>query len=153
MIPDPRFKPFLFPPGQTLMYHELQMRRALSIFLVLFFGLGPLTATLSADDESSLPPCCRRHGAHHCAMYDAMIARRVQAASGKPIVTAPPAHCPFYPTNPGATVASIHALASSPVILPSAIEQGHSHAAYQISISMGRIRTRAGRGPPVPASI
>jgi len=44
------------------------MRRTLSIFLVLFFGLGPVAAALHAEEDAGLPACCRRHGAHHCAM-------------------------------------------------------------------------------------
>ncbi|MGB7548225.1 MAG: hypothetical protein WBM14_10785, partial [Terracidiphilus sp.] len=86
------------------------MRRVLSIFLVLLFGLGPLSATLEASDDARLPPCCRRHGAHHCAMAEAMIARMAQAASGTPAFTAP-SHCPFYPTNASAILAPVYALA------------------------------------------
>jgi hypothetical protein len=151
MIPDPRIEAPCSLPGQLLVYHQLQMRRDLSIFLVLLFGLGPLTATLTADDDSRLPPCCRRHGAHHCAMSDAMMARMVQAASGKPIVTAP-AHCPFYPTNSNATVASIHALTPSAASQPSALEQSHPRPAYCKSVCMALIRTHAGRGPPFSVS-
>ena len=35
---------------------KLQMRRGLAIFLILLFGLAPLTAALAASDESRLPP-------------------------------------------------------------------------------------------------
>ena len=54
------------------------MRRALSILLVLFFGLGPLTATLQGSDDSRLPACCRRNGAHHCVMAEEALARIVR---------------------------------------------------------------------------
>ena len=46
------------------------MRKLLSILLLALFGLpfvSPLFA-LSGDAEGSLPACCRRGGAHHCAM-------------------------------------------------------------------------------------
>ncbi|MGA9669376.1 MAG: hypothetical protein WBQ94_09220, partial [Terracidiphilus sp.] len=68
------------------------MRRALSTLLILFFGLGPLVATLSADDESRLPYCCRRHGDHHCAMPARAAALLLQSASvesGIPTLSAP----------------------------------------------------------------
>ena len=52
------------------------MRRGFSIFLILFFGLGPLSALIDGSEDASLPPCCRRHGAHHCAMYARIMAMR-----------------------------------------------------------------------------
>lgn len=126
------------------------MRRGLSIFLVLFFGLGPLTATLQASDESRLPPCCRRHGAHHCAMYDAMVAQMVQAESGSTPVLSAPSHCPYYPGNSTAATASFHALAPSQAGLPALLAQAHSPAGSRAAARLHRIRTHAGRGPPHP---
>jgi hypothetical protein len=52
------------------------MRRVFSIFLILFFGLGPLSALVEGSDDASLPACCRRLGAHHCAMYAENMAMR-----------------------------------------------------------------------------
>src|SRR6266568_8318938 len=89
------------------------MRRALSLFLLLFFGLGPLTTALEASDDSRLPACCRRHGTHHCAMSGATIARMVEATRGKAFLAAP-SHCPLYPGNTDTTIAPVHALAPSP---------------------------------------
>src|SRR5664279_6171246 len=50
------------------MYHEPQMRRSLSILLLVLFWLAPLAALLPGSDEARLPACCRRHGVHHCTM-------------------------------------------------------------------------------------
>lgn len=68
------------------------MRRILAITLLIAFGF-PLVAPVfvaTADPEASLPPCCRSHGAHHCAMMHMML-----MASTGPVFTPPP--CPFYP--------------------------------------------------------
>ncbi|MGA1981029.1 MAG: hypothetical protein ABSG84_01040 [Acidobacteriaceae bacterium] len=68
-------------------------RRILAITLLIAFG-SPLVAPLlaaTADPEASLPPCCRSHGMHHCAMMHRML-----MASSGPVFSAPP--CPFYPT-------------------------------------------------------
>jgi len=70
------------------------MRRILAIALLIAFG-SPLVAPIfaaTADPEASLPPCCRSHGAHHCAMMH----MRAQSTSSGPAFTPPP--CPLYPT-------------------------------------------------------
>ena len=78
------------------MYHILQMRRSLSILLMLVFGLGPLTLALQQNDDASLPACCRRHGAHHCAMSG-------ETGSQRPNPQAPafkaPSRCPLFPLH------------------------------------------------------
>ncbi len=124
------------------------MRRGISTFLILFFWLGPLAAILPVSDESRLPPCCRRHGAHHCAMAMRMAVLMAQAASGKPFFTAP-LTCPLFPGYTAAPVSTIPALATSPVSLPVQLAQPHSPAAGHAAALLGQVRTRAGRGPPV----
>jgi hypothetical protein len=69
------------------------MRRVLAITLLLAFG-SPLVAPLfaaTADPQSALPACCRRHGVHHCSMSMSTLT----LPSG-PALQSPP--CPFYPT-------------------------------------------------------
>jgi hypothetical protein len=126
------------------------MRRGLSILLVLFFWLGPLTATLQAGDDMRLPPCCRRHGAHHCAMSDAMMARMFQAAPGSTPVLSAPSHCPLYPGCTDATVKPVHALAPSAAHMPVLLAQVHSPDATRAAARISQIRTRVGRSPPRP---
>jgi hypothetical protein len=70
------------------------MRRILAITLLIALGF-PLVAPVfaaTADPEASLPPCCRSHGKHHCAMMHMML----MAAYNSPSFNAPP--CPFYPS-------------------------------------------------------
>ncbi len=127
------------------------MRRTLSIVMVLFFGLGPLAATLSASDESRLPACCRRHGTHHCAMSTRMAAVMAEAASDKRIFAAP-LTCPYFPGYAVAPTTTIHALAASPASLPVPLAQAHSLAMGRAAARLSQIRTRAGRAPPASAS-
>ncbi len=77
--------------NSKLMYDDSQMRRVCSILFVLLFGLGPLAVAVDGDD-ASLPACCRRHGAHHCAMSSA-----VNRADSQTPALAAPSHCPFFP--------------------------------------------------------
>jgi hypothetical protein len=120
------------------------MRRGLSLFLILFFGFGPLATALASSDESRLPPCCRRHGKHHCAM---MMQMEAQAASGKPGFTAP-MHCPLFPGYGVPATASIDALAASPAKLPALLAKARSNVARCDTALISPVRTRAGRSPP-----
>lgn len=129
------------------MYDCPQMQRALSICLILFFGFGPLSAALQGDDDSRLPACCRRHGAHHCAMSDAMMARMAEAASGNSILAAP-SHCPLCPNGGFVPNAPIHALTPSTNGLPELLAESHSPAAARAAARMSQLRARADRGPP-----
>ena len=93
------------------------MRRVLSIFLILFFWLGPLSALLPASEDARLPACCRRHGAHHCAMAMQTAAMLAEDASGKHIVTAP-STCPAYPGSTAATTTPPQAMAAALLSFP-----------------------------------
>src|SRR3569833_2913797 len=79
------------------------MRRALSILLVLLFGAGPLTSAFSVSDDILLPPCCRRNGAHHCAMDD----HQAQNGSGGTLKAR--SRCQDYPSHPNARTSSFTA--------------------------------------------
>jgi hypothetical protein len=124
------------------------MRRGLTIFLILFFGLGPLAAALASNDESRLPPCCRRHGKHHCAMA-AMMAK---AASGKANFSAP-STCSSYPGNAIPVTASTDALAAAPVSLALLLLQAPAPAALSDAIRPAPLRNHAGRSPPASISL
>ena len=125
------------------------MRRWLSILLVLFFGLWPLTGTLEASDDARLPPCCRRHGTHHCAMAMQMAAMMAQEASGStPMLTAPMT-CPLYPRFDGGefrAVSCIGRIGGEPA--GSAGASAQLRRQPRAAARMRPIRTHAGRGPP-----
>lgn len=123
------------------------MRRGFAIFLILFFGLGPLADALPGSEDARLPPCCRSHGAHHCAMYMRYATARAQAESGKPVFSAP-STCPCCPGYIGALPSTVHALAAAPASLPVLLAQAHSPATGRAASRLSQIRTRAGRGPP-----
>jgi hypothetical protein len=44
------------------------LRRFSAISLLILLALSLLTPLFGADVEASVPACCRRNGAHHCAM-------------------------------------------------------------------------------------
>jgi hypothetical protein len=86
----------------------LKMRRALSILLMLLVGAGPLSYAFTLSDELSLPACCRRHGAHHCAMDG----DQSQKAAG-PAAAKARSRCPHYPQHSNARTSSYAATGGS----------------------------------------
>lgn len=120
-----------------------RMRRALSILLVLLFGAGPLSFAFNSSDEASLPACCRRLGAHHCAMNGPQSA----SAPGSIVVKAR-SHCPQFPQHPDARTNSYAAAYGiyQPAV-PAAREIKCPVPAANRSSSI-HLRTPVLRGPP-----
>jgi hypothetical protein len=123
------------------------MRRGFSIFLVLFFGLGPLSVLIDSED-ANLPPCCRRHGAHHCAMALRMAAMMRNAASGKMAMAEAPVTCPEYPGVAAWFAAPAPALTVSVAGLPMPRTRARVALADYAAPESTPARSYAGRGPP-----
>ena len=128
-------------PASIRRYKPLDAARAvLSLVIAAYFAFGVL-APLAAGEDAGLPMCCRRHGAHHCAMM--MMAEERALGPGWR-----PAACPRWPRN--ATVAGFASLvapvmdcASARFAFTSATRTESSHHA------MLPIQRRLGlRGPP-----
>lgn len=120
-----------------------QMRRGFSIFLIAFFGLGPLSVFIDSED-ANLPQCCRRHGTHHCAMSMLMAAAMRDAA---PAISAPMT-CPRFPGMAALFAAPTAALTVAAPGVPVAREQAWvAHADYAAPEATPA-RVHAGRGPP-----
>jgi hypothetical protein len=123
------------------------MKRALSISLIVLFWLSPFAPMLEASDDARLPACCRRHGAHHCAMTVETASALGSPASRNAVLTAP-STCPAFPASAAGTAPSPPALAASSVCPPALLAQPHSHAASRASARLSNLRTRLNRGPP-----
>ena len=46
------------------------MRRLAALSLVTIFSFMLLAPLFAPSGEAALPPCCRRHGKHHCSMME-----------------------------------------------------------------------------------
>jgi len=114
------------------------MRRFVSIVFLLWCSLGPLSALLPGSEESQLPACCRRHGAHHC-----MMALAGQAGSGH-MVNAP-ARCPEYHRGSPARVGVY--TSSAGLGVARALETSTVIAEIE-AVTLRQTWTSTSRGPP-----
>jgi hypothetical protein len=122
------------------------MRRSFSILLILFFGFGPLSVLIDSED-ANLPACCRRHGAHQCAMT-AMLR---DAASGKIPMASAPLTCPDYPGLAALFTAPPPALTVAEASLLVPREQALIALADYAAPETIPADIHAGRGPPSAA--
>ena len=125
-----------------------KMRRGFSIFLVLFFGLWPLTSALDAGEDANLPPCCRRHGAHHCAMAMQMARMMEPVPIGSTPVVSTPLTCPYYPGPAALLIGPAPAILSTALRIPALREQVYAAAVRPVNLRSRPGTTHAGRGPP-----
>ena len=124
------------------------MRRGFSIFLILFFGLGPLSAMIDGSEDANLPPCCRRHGAHHCAMATRMAAMMAKIESGSTPVLTAPMTCPSYPGPSAAILMPAHALTAAPARMCVALTSSPAPVHEGMAAHSMTGRAHAARGPP-----
>ena|ERR1700694_4007232 len=122
------------------MYHDKQMRRWLSISLLVLFWLTPLAALLPGSNEASLPACCRRHGVHHCVMS----APSAQAAGSAHLLSAP-SRCSQFPAFPFAAQADF---ALTHPILPAPHGDSPLHFTTPGGAGVSQPLAATGRAPP-----
>jgi hypothetical protein len=120
------------------------MRRFSSILLILTFWLGPLISLLPASEESRLPICCRRQGAHRCAMNSMA---EPGSTRTKPSLSSP-SHCPSYPEEPAASVTPLYALHAVSSWSVEQTTKSAFTASDRAHVSSSQPHTRADRGPP-----
>jgi hypothetical protein len=124
----------------------LKMRRGFSILLVLVFAMGPLASALDFSDDAGLPPCCRRHGAHHCAMR--MAGNTPLAPPDSTPTVSVPLTCPFYPGSAALTTGPAPALVSRTAPLAAPVEEALAPVAWLTATPSQPATAHAGRGPP-----
>ncbi|MFP5235473.1 MAG: hypothetical protein ACLGSD_06200 [Acidobacteriota bacterium] len=118
------------------------MRRLLAIALVVLFWLPPVFALLPGAQDASLPACCRRGGAHHCAMAGMGAA---QATPGHFFSSRH--HCPLYGSAARTTV---------PAFAPAAFTHAQGLSASLIApraVALALVESASApssRGPPFP---
>lgn len=123
-------------------YDEL-VRRVWATLLLATIGYWLIVPLILAGPDANLPACCRRNGAHHCAMA------MDDGATG-PAFQATPERCPAFPVTTTAPVrvenASLgHAVAVFAALAAHPTAPRQTKTRYYVSFS----RSWHKRGPPV----
>ena len=124
------------------------MRRGFSIFLIAWFGLGSFFAALDTSDDTGLPACCRRDGAHHCVDAIAMAAMARAADSESRSAVHAPLTCKSYPGMGAALLTRVHALTVQPGNFGVTRARASDPKAIRTAPPSDLVRVHAGRGPP-----
>ncbi|MFZ0302721.1 MAG: hypothetical protein WAL75_08550 [Terracidiphilus sp.] len=124
------------------------MRRGFSILLMLVLGLGPLSSLIDGSEDVNLPACCRRHGAHHCAMDAQMAAMAQGAQSGRTPMVSAPVTCPSYPGSVAMLSTPAQALATASRTSEAPHRFEYVRIASHTAPLSKPAQTHAGRGPP-----
>jgi hypothetical protein len=125
----------------------------LCVGLCLGLGLGPVAQALSADApisgwtgkvrESHLPACCRRHGAHHCAMGLSSAATPADAETS----VSSTGCCPAFPRSIATAVPPFDSLPETHRPMP-LIAEFHSPQQATVAAGISARRSWPKRGPP-----
>jgi hypothetical protein len=112
----------------------------LSVVASLMFALlAPLV--LISQNNSGIPVCCRRSGAHHCAEMAVTVGNTPAASSGQ--------HCPEWPRMIAASHTPVFVMASAPGAVTGLAPQDSIATRNAKALRIARERQLALRGPPL----
>ena len=117
--------------------------KVIAIALLLVFAGNAALPAFFADSQSTLPPCCRRDGKHHCAMMDMAQQQDNAGASWQ----AAQRKCAQFPKHSAAFYSAKSVPPSTLVtglVFSQPTVKAQTEALYRVSHS----RTRQKRGPP-----
>lgn len=127
---------------------DSMLRRTFCTILILILGVGPLALVFPANSDLRLPACCRRHGAHHCAMSAEGASMLVRASSGHLPALTNRTQCPCFPDSIAASPVTVHALVAQQFCLPAPEAAPHSPAIRRATVHDTVLRSSGSRGPP-----
>jgi hypothetical protein len=120
------------------------MRRAVALLLMLMFSSMLMAPLFASDPESNLPPCCRRHGKHHCMMQG------MQGTEGRPGFAAVREKCPCFPAGTFAVRSMQFAPESSGLFYAVGHRETLIAPQEQPGVRSSFLRSHPKRGPPSP---
>jgi hypothetical protein len=122
------------------------MRRMIAISLVVFFGLpliSPLFA-LGPEGMSTLAACCRRNGAHKCALTMEQATALTQGTHFNPV----PDCCPQYPKAISPAPHHYLSFNAAALLFAEVVSHPATHAQTEAWARIALDGARQKRGPP-----
>ena len=123
----------------------LEMRRTIALALMMVFSLTLIAPAFGPDADANLPPCCRRHGKHHCMMR--MMERSRSSQTG---FTSVSEKCPCFPVSTCAVHSANYKPETGKQIYAEVVRhpscKPQTEALYRVSL----LRSHQKRGPPPP---
>ena len=121
------------------------MRRIAAASQVALFSWMLIAPLLAPGAEANLPPCCRRHGKHHCSMMEPL-------AGGRRGVQTIQEKCPFQRVaKTTAHTAAYHPEAVA-ALLPGTVNQPAPPVSSEPLCRLALEHSRLQRGPPQNSS-
>ncbi len=136
-------------------FNESKVQRLFSILLLVLFALPLLTPLLAlaggVTRDADLPACCRRDGAHRCAMSrDTQLKTVAQDRHwSSPVQTCPFRSVALLP----ASGSFFRPKAPFTGLFSAVLTHPHGIAQTQSRLCIARERSRQKRGPPASSSI
>jgi hypothetical protein len=114
---------------------------------ILLFLLAPSFVWLAVPDlQSTLPPCCRRDGKHHCAMT-----AMAEAGQEAPSLRASSPQCPYRSLLAAPAGRSVAGLPVHFAFFSATISHSEQIVQALVSARVSEARSHLKRGPPVLA--
>lgn len=126
--------------------HNLGLRAVAGVVLAIFL-LPLFLPFFHLSPESSLPPCCRRDGKHHCAM-SARFLRPVLSPSTEPAVRAATSPCPYRSRLLMPLVSRVLFVPAEPVFSVPVVSYPGLGLETILLVRLSEFRSHFERGPP-----
>ncbi|MGA9062724.1 MAG: hypothetical protein WB341_13785 [Terracidiphilus sp.] len=121
------------------------MRRTIALALVMIFGWTPIAPVFGPDADANLPPCCRRHGKHHC-----MMRMMEQLGGNRPDFTSVTEKCPYWPVSTCAVHSVIYKPPEGQTFCAGGARRAASATRPEARPRLFFLRGNPKRGPPIP---
>jgi hypothetical protein len=123
------------------------MRRAIAVSLLTIFSWMLIAPLFAPDAEASLPPCCRRHGRHHCMMQ---MMQAMNGALGGPARASEP--CPCWPKGGGAVASRLFKPEAGRLVPAELVWSAPLLERSQVRRQSAFLDSHPKRGPPDPVA-
>jgi hypothetical protein len=121
------------------------MRRTIALTLMMINSLMLIALIFGPGADANLPPCCRRHGAHHCMML--MFNRYGDKQTG---FTSVSEKCRYFPVSIGAVRSRAYKPETGKQVYTEVVRHLSCAPKHEALNRVSFLRSHQKRGPPAP---